>query len=58
MGGFFMMTFLTTAVPTYDLPKSPILLLGFAGILLTLVTLYIVNRDYFASPLNQDKRVK
>ena len=53
-----MMTFLTTAVPTYDLPKSPILLLGFAGILLALITLYIVNRDYFASPLNQDKRVK
>mgnify|MGYP003131990061 CR=1 FL=1 len=52
-----MMTFLTT-VPTYDLPKSPILLLGFAGILLALVTLYIVNRDYFGSPLNQDKRVK
>ena len=52
------MTFLTTAVPTYDLPKSPILLLGFAGILLALVTLYIVNRDYFASPLNLESRIK
>ena len=56
MGRFFMMTFLTTAVPTYDLPQSPILLLGFAGILLALVTLYIVNRDYFGSPLNPDRR--
>ena len=52
------MTFLTTAVPTYDLPKSPILLLGFAGILLALVTLYIANRDYFASPLNRDRGIK
>ena len=52
------MLFLTTTVPTYDLPKSPILLLGFAGILLALVTLYIANRDYFGSPLNQDKRIK
>ena len=52
------MLFLTTTVPTYDLPKSPILLLGFAGILLALVTLYIVNRDYFGSPLNEDRRIK
>ena len=53
------MTFLTTTeIPFYDFPKSPILLLGFAGILLALVTLYIVNRDYFGSPLNQDKRIK
>ena len=50
------MIFLTTAVPTYDIPKSPILLLGGLGILVALFTLYIANRDYFSSPLNEDKR--
>ena len=38
-------------VPTYDLPQSPILIIGFFGILFTLVLLYFVNRAYFESPL-------
>ena len=45
-----------TSVPTYDLPQSPILIVGFFGILLTLVLLYFVNRAYFESPLNRDKK--
>jgi len=32
------------------------LFVGFLGILFTLVLLYFVNRDYFASPLNRDRR--
>tara|TARA_R100001443_G_scaffold38282_1_gene51752 strand:+ start:125 stop:319 length:195 start_codon:yes stop_codon:yes gene_type:complete len=51
---FLIMTFLTTTVPTYDIPQSPILLLGFAGILVALVTLYVANRKYFNSPFNED----
>ena len=43
-------------VPVYDIPESPILIVGFFGILLTLVVLYVVNRDYFGSPLNEDRR--
>ena len=43
-------------VPTYDLPQSPILIVGFFGILFTLILLYVVNRDYFNSPLNRDRR--
>ena len=43
-------------VPVYDIPESPILIAGFFGILLTLVVLYVVNRDYFGSPLNENKR--
>ena len=43
-------------VPVYDIPESPILIAGFFGILLTLVVLYVVNRDYFGSPLNEDRR--
>ena len=45
-----------TPVPTYDLPQSPILIVGFFGILFTLVLLYFVNRAYFESPLNRDKK--
>ena len=45
-------------VPYYDIPQSLILIVGFLGILFTLVLLYVVNRDYFASPLNRDRRSK
>ena len=45
-------------VPFYDFPESPILIVGFFGILFTLVLLYVVNRDYFASTLNRDRRTK
>ena len=45
-------------VPFYDFPESQILIVGFLGILFTLVLLYVVNRDYFASPLNRDRRTK
>ncbi|ADO98889.1 hypothetical protein PSSM7_218 [Prochlorococcus phage P-SSM7] len=40
-------------VPTYDIPASPILLVGFAGIAVALFTLYTVNKAYFNSPLNR-----
>ena len=43
-------------VPVYDIPQSPLLIAGFFGILFTLVVLYVVNRDYFGSPLNEDRR--
>ena len=33
-----------------------ILIIGFFGIFFTLVLLYFVNRAYFDSPLNDDKR--
>ena len=47
---------LVMTVPVYDIPESPILIVGFFGILFTLVLLYFVNRDYFGSPLNEDRR--
>tara|TARA_Y100001938_G_C7721028_1_gene249985 strand:- start:174 stop:317 length:144 start_codon:yes stop_codon:yes gene_type:complete len=45
-------------VPTYDFPQSPILIVGFFGILFTLIALYVINREYFGSPLNEDRRTK
>ena len=44
-----------TTVPTYDLPQSPILIIGFFGIFTALLVLYVANRDYFGSPYNDDR---
>jgi len=43
-------------VPFYDFPQSPILIIGFFGIITALAVLYVANRKYFNSPLNEDKR--
>ena len=45
-----------TNVPYYDFPHSPILIIGFFGILTALVVLFVANRSYFSSPLNEDKK--
>ena len=42
------------SVPFYDFPQSPILLIGFAGIVTALAVLYVDNRKYFNSPFNED----
>tara|TARA_Y100001951_G_scaffold98651_1_gene99709 strand:+ start:748 stop:885 length:138 start_codon:yes stop_codon:yes gene_type:complete len=42
-------------IPTYDFPHSPILLLGFFGIIVAILTLYITYTKYFNSPLNKEK---
>ena len=44
-------------VPVYDFPNSPILLLGFLGILVALTTLFVTYNKYFNSPLNRDKKL-
>ena len=43
-------------LPVYDFPNSPILILGFFGILLALLTLFISFNKYFNSPLNRDRK--
>ncbi len=43
-------------IPVYDFPNSPILILGFFGVFVTLVTLFITYNKYFNSPLNKDKK--
>ena len=43
-------------VPVYDFPNSPILILGFFGILIAMVTLLITYNKYFNSPLNREKK--
>ncbi len=41
-------------IPQYDIPHSPILLMGFAGIVVAIFTLYTVNKAYSNSPFNDD----
>ena len=43
-------------IPVYDFPNSPILILGFLGIIVALVTLFTAYSKYFNSPLNIDKK--
>ena len=43
-------------VPVYDFPNSPILILGFFGIVIALLTLFITFNKYFNSPLNKDRK--
>ena len=43
-------------IPVYDFPNSPILLLGFFGILVALATLFIAYNKYFNSPFNRDNK--
>ena len=43
-------------VPVYEFPHSPILIFGFFGILVALVTLFITYKNYFNSPLNRDRK--
>lgn len=43
-------------VPFYDFPQSPILIIGFFGILTAMLVLYVANRKYFNSPFNEDNQ--
>ena len=43
-------------IPVYDFPNSPILILGFFGILVAIITLSIAYNKYFNSPLNLDRK--
>ena len=44
-------TLIMTTIPIYDFPSfSPILVVGFLGIAVSLYTLYIVNKAYYNSP--------
>ncbi len=43
-------------IPVYQFPNSPILIIGFFGILVSMVTLSVTFNKYFNSPLNVDKK--
>ena len=43
-------------IPVYDFPNSPLLIIGFFGILVAILTYFITFKNYFNSPLNSDKK--
>ncbi len=48
---FDIIYIIMTSIPTYDFPSfSPILVVGFLGIAVSLYTLYTVNKAYYNSP--------
>ena len=49
---------LVMTVPVYDIPQSPILIVGFLGIMFTLVLLYFGLGFKVAAPVNRDRRTK
>jgi len=45
------LSLIMTSIPTYSFPSfSPILVIGFLGIAVSLYTLYTVNKAYYNSP--------
>ena len=46
------------AVPFYDFPDSPLLIIGALGILLAITVFFLAYQKYFNSPLNKELQLK
>ena len=46
------------AIPFYDFPSSPILIIGALGIAVAIVVFFVAYQKYFNSPLNTELRKK
>ena len=42
------------AIPFYDFPSSPILIIGALGITVAIVVFFVAYQKYFNSPLNRE----
>ena len=42
------------SVPFYDLPSSPILIIGAIGIVVAIAVFFVAYQKYFNSPLNRE----
>ena len=42
------------SIPFYDLPSSPILIIGALGILVAIAVFFVSYQKYFNSPLNKE----
>ena len=42
------------SIPFYDFPSSPILIIGFLGIAVTVAVFFVAYQKYFNSPLNKE----
>ena len=46
------------AVPFYDFPASPLLIIGALGIVLAIVVFFLAYKKYFNSPFNNELQQK
>ena len=46
------------SIPSYDFPKSPILIIGALGILVASLVYFLAYQKYFSSPLNREIKKK
>ena len=46
------------AIPSYDFPSSPILIIGALGIALAIAVFFVAYQKYFNSPLNKERAEK
>ena len=46
------------SVPFYDIPSSPLLIIGAFGIVVALVVFFLAYQKYFNSPLNKEIQMK
>ena len=46
------------AIPFYDFPSSPILIIGALGIAVAIAVFFVSYQKYFNSPLNKEVREK
>jgi len=49
---------LLLSIPFYDVPSSPLLIIGGLGIVLALVVFFLAYKKYFNSPLNKEIQIK
>ena len=46
------------SIPFYEIPNSPILVIGALGILVAIVVFFLAYQKYFNSPLNREIQLK
>ena len=46
------------AIPFYEFPNSPILVIGALGILVAIAVFFLAYKKYFNSPLNREIQLK
>ena len=46
------------SIPFYDLPSSPILIIGAIGIVVALAVFFLSYQKYFNSPFNRELQLK
>jgi len=49
---------LLLSIPFYDIPSSPLLIIGALGIVVALAVFFLAYQKYFNSPFNKELQIK